>query len=65
VAGGIPFGEWAAFYGVQPEDIINYPGNKIDVSAITDFQNASIEPGKWLIIPVEAASLSTGARRWA
>jgi len=49
--GGIPFGEWAAFYGVQPEDILNYPGNKIDVSAITDFQNASIEPGKWLIIP--------------
>jgi hypothetical protein len=49
--GGIPFGEWAAFYGTSPEDIINYPGNHIEAGTITDFENASIETGKWLIIP--------------
>jgi len=49
--GGIPFGEWADFYGVKPEDIISYPGNHIDASQITDFANAEVETGKWLIIP--------------
>jgi len=49
--GGIPFGQWAEFYGVKPEDIINYPANQIDPTAVGDFANANIETGKWLIIP--------------
>ena len=49
--GGIPFGQWAEYYGVTAEDILNYPGNNIDTSGITDYYNANIEVGKWLIIP--------------
>ncbi len=49
--GGIPFGQWAEFYGVTAEEIITFPGNNIDASGITDFANANIETGKWLIIP--------------
>ncbi|MBI5840356.1 MAG: M23 family metallopeptidase [Chloroflexi bacterium] len=49
--GGIPFGQWAEFYGVTAEEIITFPGNHIDASAITDFANANIEKGTWLIIP--------------
>jgi hypothetical protein len=49
--GGIPFGQWAEYYGVKAEDILNYPGNKIDAANITDAYNANIETGTWLIIP--------------
>jgi murein DD-endopeptidase MepM/ murein hydrolase activator NlpD len=49
--GGIPFGQWAEYYGVTAEDILNYPGNNIDTSGITDYYNANVEIGKWLIIP--------------
>jgi murein DD-endopeptidase MepM/ murein hydrolase activator NlpD len=40
----------AAFFGVDPETIIEYPGNKIDLTALQEGQPA-IEPGSWLIIP--------------
>lgn len=40
----------AEFYGVDPQAIIEYPGNKIDVYTF-DIDNPSIEPGSWLIIP--------------
>ncbi len=49
--GGIPFGQWAAYFQVKAEDIINYPLNKIDPTAVGDFANANIPPGTWLIIP--------------
>jgi murein DD-endopeptidase MepM/ murein hydrolase activator NlpD len=49
--GGIPFGQWAEFYGVKPEDIINLPANHLDPTAVGDFANANIESGTWLIIP--------------
>ena len=49
--GGIPFGEWARYFKVEPEEIINLPGNHIDASAISDYENASIPTGAWLIIP--------------
>jgi len=39
------------YYGVQPEDIINYPGNHLDPATIGDFANPNIKPGTWLIIP--------------
>ncbi len=49
--GGIPFGEWAKFYGVTAADIIEFPGNNIDRNAVGDYENANIRPGSWLIIP--------------
>ena len=40
----------ASFFKVKPEDILNYPGNRIDLTAsITS--TAIIEPGNWLIVP--------------
>ncbi len=49
--GGIPFGDWAKFYGVTAADIIQFPGNHIDPNTVGDFNNANIKPGTWLIIP--------------
>ena len=49
--GGIPFGEWAKFYGVTARDIIEYPGNNLDPNAVGDYENANIRSGTWLIIP--------------
>lgn len=49
--GGIPFGEWAEFYGVTAADIIEYPGNNIDPNTVGDYNNANIKTGTWLIIP--------------
>ncbi len=41
----------ATYYGVTPEDIINYPTNNLDASTIGDFANPNIPPGTWLIVP--------------
>lgn len=41
----------ARFFGVTPEDIINYPGNHLDPDTIGDYSNPNIEPGTWLIVP--------------
>jgi len=41
----------ARFYGVQPEDIINFPGNHLDPDTIGDLENPNIPPGTWLVIP--------------
>ena len=49
--GGIPFGEWARFYGVSAADVIEYPGNNLDPNTVGDYENANIKPGTWLIIP--------------
>ncbi|HNM37323.1 MAG TPA: LysM peptidoglycan-binding domain-containing protein, partial [Anaerolineales bacterium] len=43
--GGIPFGEWAKFYGVNAADIIEYPGNNIDPTTVGDYENANIKAG--------------------
>lgn len=39
------------YYGVKPEDIINYPANNLDAATIGDFANPNIKPGTWLIVP--------------
>jgi murein DD-endopeptidase MepM/ murein hydrolase activator NlpD len=39
------------YYGVTPEDIINYPANHLDLAAVGDFANPNITPGTWLIVP--------------
>jgi murein DD-endopeptidase MepM/ murein hydrolase activator NlpD len=49
--GGIPFSQWAAYFEVKPEDILNYPANKLDPGAIADPNNPNIETGTFLIIP--------------
>jgi murein DD-endopeptidase MepM/ murein hydrolase activator NlpD len=41
----------AKFFGVTPEDIINFPGNQLDPSKLGDFSAPNIEPGAWLVIP--------------
>ncbi len=49
--GGISFGQWAAYFNVKPEDIINYPANHLDANAMGDPQNANIKVGTFLIVP--------------
>ncbi len=49
--GGIPFGQWAAYFKVKPEDIINYPANHLDPKAFPDPQNANIKVNTFLIVP--------------
>lgn len=41
----------AAFFKVEPQAILNYPGNKIDLTALADADNPGIQPGQWLIVP--------------
>ena len=41
----------ATYYGVTPEDIINYPANNLDPATIGDFSTPNIRPGTWLIVP--------------
>ena len=41
----------AGFFGVRPEDIVNFPGNHLDLQAIGDWANPRIAPGAWLVIP--------------
>ncbi len=41
----------AKFFNVDPEAIIDWPGNNLDAEAVGDFSNPSIEPGTWVIIP--------------
>ncbi|HET6846116.1 MAG TPA: M23 family metallopeptidase [Anaerolineales bacterium] len=49
--GGIPFSQWAGYFGVKPEDILNYPPNKLDPASIADPNNPNIKVGTFLIIP--------------
>ena len=41
----------SAYYGVKPEDIINYPGNNLDLATLGDLTNPNIQPGTWLVVP--------------
>jgi LysM repeat protein len=49
--GGIPFGQWAAYFKVKPLDIINYPPNHLDAAVVGDPENANIKADTFLIIP--------------
>jgi murein DD-endopeptidase MepM/ murein hydrolase activator NlpD len=40
----------ASFFKVKPEEILNYPGNHIDLTAIATGE-VEIKPGTWVIIP--------------
>ncbi len=41
----------AAGYNVKPEDIINFPGNHLNVETLGDWSNPNIEPGTFLFVP--------------
>jgi len=41
----------AEYYQVTPEDIINYPGNNLNLASLGDLSNPNIDPGTSLIIP--------------
>jgi len=41
----------ANYYGIKPEDIINYPANNLDPATVGDFANPNIAPGTWLVVP--------------
>jgi murein DD-endopeptidase MepM/ murein hydrolase activator NlpD len=41
----------AAYFGVDPEVIVNFPGNHLDPDTIGDYENPNIPAGTWLIIP--------------
>ncbi len=41
----------ARFYGVTPEDIIQWPGNHLNPDTLGDWANPNIEPGTFLVVP--------------
>ncbi len=41
----------AKYYGVTPEDIINYLANNLSLETIGDFARPNITPGTWLVVP--------------
>jgi len=41
----------SSFYGVKPEEIINWPGNHLSAEKVGDFAHPNIEPGKMLFVP--------------
>jgi len=41
----------SSFYGVTPEQVINWPGNHLSVETIGDYANPHIEPGTMLFVP--------------
>jgi len=41
----------AKFYGVEPDAIINWPGNHLNSETLGDLANPNIEAGTWLIVP--------------
>ncbi|HSB01276.1 MAG TPA: M23 family metallopeptidase [Anaerolineales bacterium] len=41
----------ASYYGVSPEEIIDFPGNNLDAATIGDFAKPNIKPGTWLVVP--------------
>jgi hypothetical protein len=41
----------SSYYGVTPEDIINYPPNHLKAEEIGDYAHPNITPNSWLIVP--------------
>jgi hypothetical protein len=41
----------AAYFGVEPEVIVEFPGNHLDPDTIGDYENPNIPDGTWLVIP--------------
>jgi len=41
----------ANFFGVSPDDIVNYPGNNLNPEELGDYSHPNIEPSTLLIVP--------------
>ena len=41
----------ATFYGVTADDIIDWPGNRLDRDTLGDISDPNIAPGLWLVVP--------------
>lgn len=41
----------AEFYGVSPEDIVNFPANHLTAALVGDFSSPKIPPGTMLVVP--------------
>ncbi len=41
----------AQFFGVDPEAIVNFPGNHLDPDTIGDYAHPNIQAGTWLVVP--------------
>lgn len=41
----------ATFFGVTPEDILNWPGNNLSPESVGDYTNPNIEPGVKVFVP--------------
>ncbi len=41
----------ADFFGVSPDDIMDYPANRLDREVVGDYARPNIQPGTWLIVP--------------
>jgi LysM repeat protein len=41
----------AEFFGVEPEDIVNWPGNNLNPETLGDWSNPNIEVGTFLFVP--------------
>jgi len=48
LGGSVTFAQWAAYFKVKPEDILNYPAN---AAAVGNPQNPTIKTGSYLVIP--------------
>ncbi len=48
---GEGLGAVSKYYGVMPEDIINFPGNKLDAATIGSYAAPNIKPGTRLVVP--------------
>lgn len=57
--GDISFADWADFFGVTAQDIIEYPGNHINLDTVGDYATPNIKKGTWLIIPGGKREFST------
>jgi len=41
----------AKFFGVSPDEIVNWPGNHLDKNTLGDYTSPNIQPGTWLVVP--------------
>jgi murein DD-endopeptidase MepM/ murein hydrolase activator NlpD len=47
---GDTLGEIAAYYSVEPQAILEYPGNDLDLT-LAETETGGIEPDEWIIVP--------------
>jgi len=52
------------YYGVKPEDIINWPGNHLDPAKLGDWSHPNIEPGTMLVVPGGHREFVTWSAPW-